>query len=137
MILAREQSLSLNSASPISPVSPSRTREPTDQLTFAPGSDHLPPYRTYRVLIVPETRISGFEFLLFFLHGKSKEAYISSGFYACFCPPVVMVRASSSKSLTKWQVRAVASPETFCLTLLAGRQYDGPSQHLMQYAQYI
>ena len=66
--------------------SPSRAREPTDQLTFAPGSDYLPPYRTYRVLIVPETRSSGFEFLLLFFMANPKKRIFPQGSTPAFVP---------------------------------------------------
>ena len=60
---AREPSLSLNSAS-------RRISCPqcwrTDWLTSRPGGTYLPLHRTYRVLIVPETRTTGFLFFFFF-----------------------------------------------------------------------
>lgn len=45
------------------------------KLTLAAGSDYLPPHRTYRVLIVPQTRTSGFEFLFYFTWQIQRSVY--------------------------------------------------------------
>ncbi|KAI9507282.1 P-loop containing nucleoside triphosphate hydrolase protein [Russula earlei] len=63
--------------------------------------NYLPPHRTYRVLIVPETRTSGFDLFVNFT-SQFKELYIFSEFCAYFRAQIMIVRTSPSKSHMKW-----------------------------------